>query len=210
MTVHTWIQRSATLVAAGGLVLVSGLFTGPASAQTAAVADDTTTCRGVLSGGGEGELTKTLVSIVAGAQAGTYEVEYRLDSGRAPGSYRVRDCSFIDTGAPGYNGEPLVGGADEKDTLFTPTGSGSTANFTVTVTGVQPDDLLCDRAAVSGVEGLDDFTDKSNLLCITPNSPPVIPEAPFALMLPLVAAGAIGVVLFVRRRQNPGSSALAA
>jgi hypothetical protein len=189
-----------TLLPAGAaavlLVLSGGLVT------PAAAVDDTTSCQGVLSGA-DSDLQKSLVSITPGANAGDYTIEYSLQSSRPAGVYRLRDCAFIDTGAPGYTGEPLVGATDEKDTSFvSSTGGGSTATFTETVTGVQPNDRLCDRAAMSGTDAGTSFTDKSNVLCITPNNPPVVAESHLAVTLPLAAAGAVAIVLLVQRRRS--------
>jgi hypothetical protein len=202
MTKHA--RKLARVLLAGGAaaaLVLGGGFTSPASA------DSTPSCGGVLSGGGEGPLTKSLVSITPGANAGDYTLEYRLDSGRPAGVYRIRDCVFIDDGTPGYNGEALIGNQDEKDVTFTSSNGGSTATFTQSVSGVDANDSVCDRAAVSGVDAGVGFTDKSNILCVTPNNPPVISESALAVTLPLAAIGAVGLVLLVQRRRAQATEA---
>ena len=198
MTRHplTHVRTLLTAGAATGLLLLTG-FAAPASA-----ADDATSCQGVLSGAGAGALDKSVVSVTPGSNAGDYTIVYSLQSDRPAGVYRLRDCAFIDTGDPGYTGEPFVGAYDEKDVTFTSSGSGSTATFTQEVTGVDPNDQLCDRAAVSGVDAGTSFTDKSNLLCITPNNPPVVSESHLAVALPLAGLAAVGLVLLVQHRRR--------
>ena len=201
MTQTTRLVRTLlTVGAATGLLLVGG-YAAPASAV-----DGTTSCQGVLSGAGEGSLDKSVVSVTPGANAGDYTVVYSLQSNRPAGSYRIRDCAFIDTGDPGYTGEPFVGTTDEKEVAFTSSGSGSTATFTQEVTGVDPNDQLCDRAAVSGVDAGTSFTDKSNTLCITPNNPPVVSESHLAVTLPLAGLAAVGFVLLLQRRRHRASA----
>ena len=97
------------------------LLAGPASAE-----DSTTSCTGVLSGqaGDENLADKSLVSMVDNGN-GTYTFTYSVYVDRAPGSYRIRDCIWIDSDGNGaYNGETLVG-SDEKDVDFVADGAGS-------------------------------------------------------------------------------------
>lgn len=193
------LARALVPAAAAALLVVGGGgLTTPAHA-----ADDT--CQGVLSGNGDGgTLTKSVVSIEPGATAGTYTITYQVVSSRPAGVYRLRDCLFIDTGTAGaYDGETIAADYDNKTQSFAPnTGGGSTATFTQTVSGVGTNDQVCDRAAMSGTDltGMS-FTDKSNLLCVSPNNPPVIPESHLAVTLPLAAVGAVGLVLFLQRRR---------
>lgn len=169
----------------------SGLAATPSS-------DPSKSCNGVLNGAGAGSLTKTLLSVSPNSTPGSYDFTFQVDSGRAPGSYRLRDCTYIDSGASGYQDEPIVAATDDKEVPFAAGSSGSTATFTITVTGVNSGDLVCDRAAVSGTG----FTDKSNEVCVDPNNPPVVPEANWAAALPLAALGLTGAVVLYRRRRQ--------
>jgi len=164
--------------------------------------DPSTSCNGVLNGAGAGPLTKTLLSVTPNSTPGSYDFTFQVDSGRAPGSYRLRDCTYIDSGASGYQNEPIVAASDDKDVPFAAGSSGSTATFTITVTGVNSGDLVCDRVAVSGNASGTGFTDKSNEVCVDPNNPPVVPEANWAAALPLAALGLTGAVVLYRRRRQ--------
>ena len=181
------------------------LLAGPASAE-----DSTTSCTGVLSGqaGDENLADKSLVSMVDNGN-GTYTFTYSVYVDRAPGSYRIRDCIWIDSDGNGaYNGETLVG-SDEKDVDFVADGAGSSGETTYTITA-SPDDTVCDRAAVSGTDASAvGFTDKSNILCVDISSPPVIPEASLAILLP-VSGALVAVGFFLWRRRASGGPALAA
>lgn len=192
------VRALSTAGAAAALLLL-----GPGLSAPALAVDDSTSCNGVLSGADSGLADKSLVSVEPGANAGDYTITYRVDSTRPAGTYRLRDCAYIDTGAPGYTGEPYVGATDEKEYTFVAnTGGGSTTTFTQNVTGVGPDDQVCDRAAVSGDQDGVSFTDKSNTLCITPNSPPAVAESHLAVTLPLAALAAVGLVVLVQRRRT--------
>ena len=174
------------------------------SVTPANAVDSTPSCEnGVFNGAGAGPLDKSLVSIVDN-QDGSYDFTYKLTSPRPAGTYRIRDCVFIDDTTPGYNGETLIGNTDEKDVVFLADGQGSSATTTVTLTGITADDSICDRAAVSGtdVSTSQSFTDKSNLLCVTINTPPVVPEVGLVVLLPLTGLALAGGFLLWRRRST--------
>ena len=178
---------------------------------TPAYADSTPSCTsGVFSGAGDGPLTKTVESVAPTGNTDEYLITYRVTSPRPAGTYRLRDCVFIDAGTPNaYDGETLVGNSDEKDQVFVAnTGGGSTTTFQQTVV-VHSGEQVCDRAAMSGTDtstGLG-FTDKSNLLCFSPNNPPVVPESSLAVTLPLAAVVAVGGVLYLQRRRRTATPA---
>ena len=160
-------------------------------------------CGGVLSGGGDGPLTKTFVSQQPGTTPGTFLVTFRLTTPRPAGTYRVRDCVFVDANNNGAfdDGEAIVGSLDEQRLV---TGGSVTATVTVTAAAGT---RVCDRAALSG--GTAGFTDKSNIVCLTLGTPPppVIPEVPLALLLPLAAAALLAGGYFVmRRRERPAAA----
>lgn len=185
------------LAAAAALIGLSGLTTPAGAAETPSCES------GVLNGNGDGPLEKGLVSVTPGANAGDYTVVYSLTSPRPAGTYRVRDCVFVNDSTPGYNGETLIGNSDDKEAVFVAnTGGGSTTTITQQLTGIQAGDEVCDRAAMSGEVAGTGFTDKSNLFCFTPDNPPVIPESALAVTLPLAAVGAVALVLFVQHRRR--------
>ena len=182
----------ATLTVAASLLLA-----GPAHAQTAAPSS----CEGVLEGGGDEPLTKTLINKVQNAD-GTFTLTFRLTSSRTDltGNFRVRDCLFVDAnGNNQFDNEPFLGGTDEKNVQLV---NGS-ATITVTV-AASADDTICDRAALSGTTASgEDFTDKSNLLCTPLTGTPVIPEVPYVVLLPLTALLLLaGGFVLMRRRQD--------
>jgi hypothetical protein len=188
----------------GALMLVVGslvvLSPAPAGAQT-------TSCGGVLSGA-NGPLTKSLASVVNNNN-GTFTLTYNLTSTHNPplnGTFRVRDCVFVDAGGNNaFDGEPLIG-SDEKDVLIL-NGSGQ-VSITVTASA---DDTVCDRAAISGTDAAGvSFTDKSNLLCTPLTSQPPIPEVPYAILLPLVALVLFGGAWVVGRRRGRTTAAAGA
>ena len=129
-------------------------------APSAAVGDIPTSCGGVVKGGGDGgELTKRITSVEQNDD-GTTTIRFRYTSDRGEGSFRLRDCAFIDANNNGMydNGEEVVGGTDQKGVPSSGRGS-----ITVTI----PDGAqLCDRLALSGTSGGVGFTDKSNIACI--------------------------------------------
>jgi hypothetical protein len=171
-----------------------------AVAPAAGATDITPSCGGVLSGADSGLLTKSATSVVDNND-GTWTITYRVDSTRGAGVDRFRDCVFIDEGSDNaYGGETLVGSTDEHDATFIDDGSGGSYYvFDVTV-DANANDTVCDRAARSGDDGITSYTDKSNVLC-TPLTETVIPEAPFAVLLPLSAAALLGGFLLIRRRR---------
>jgi hypothetical protein len=117
-------------------------------------------CGGVLQGGGDsGTLTKTITGVTTNPD-GTTTVRFRYTSDRGAGSFRLRDCAFIDANSNGMfdMGEAIVGGTDQRGVPSSGTGS-----ITVTI----PDGAqLCDRLALSGTSEGVGFTDKSNIACV--------------------------------------------
>lgn len=167
-------------------------------------------CGGVLSGGGDGPLTKQIIAQEPLAN-NMWRLTIQVTSPRS-GSVRVRDCAFRDVNGNGQFDEGtdvLLVGIDVTRTI--------TANqpftFTITVSGTAGQ-RICDRVALSGRTGglfPTDFTDKSNIACVTLGTPPppVIPEVPLAIVLPLVAAGLFGGAVLVNRRRERGMTAAA-
>jgi hypothetical protein len=188
------------LVAALAAVLGSGTML----ATPAQAVDSTPSCEsGVFSGAGDKEATKELLSITDNGD-GTYTFEYKVTVQREAGTYRLRDCVFIDEGDNNaYDGEPLVGNTDEKDVIFTSNGNGTSSGTTTITIEAEPTDTVCDRAAVSGTTTAGvGFTDKSNVLCVPIENPPVIPEASLTVLLPLTGL-LVGLGFVLWRRRSP-------
>jgi len=191
---------SATLLAATSVIF------GPTTAGAIPVSP-TPSCGGVMQGGGDAQLTKELVSIVA-VDADTFTITFRLTSVRdlsGAGQFRVRDCIFIDTGDPGYSGEAFIGGSDEKFVTFLPGPNGGSTVTIVETVDVAANATICDRAAVSGSLSVTDvtgFTDKSNVLCVPVTPGGVIPEVPYVVLLPLCALALFGGAYFVLRGRS--------
>ena len=195
------MKRLGALLAALIAVLGSAILVG----SPAYAVDSTPSCTsGVFSGGGDGPATKELLSITDN-QDGTYTFEYKVTVQRDAGTYRLRDCVFIDEGGNNaYDGEALVGNTDEKDVIFTSNGNGTSSGTTTITVAADPEDTVCDRAAVSGTTTAGvGFTDKTNVLCVPIENPPVIPEASLAVLLPVTGLlVGLGFVLW-RRRPAP-------
>lgn len=186
---------------AGATVLgVSG-----AEAQTT-----TPSCGGVLSGGGDGPLTKQITA-QENLGNGMWRLTIQVTSPRS-GTVRVRDCAFRDVNNNGQyddGTDVLLAGVEIDRTIV----ANQPFTFTVTVTA-QAGQRICDRVAVSGRTGGllgTDFTDKSNIACVTLGTPPppVIPEVPLAIVLPLVAAALFGGAVLINRRRESGITAAA-
>ena len=166
-------------------------------------------CGGVLSGGGDGPLTKEIIAQQPVGN-GMWQLTIRVTSPRS-GSVRVRDCAFVDANNNGQfdSGEQLLVGVDFTRTIQ------ANVPFTFTTTiSAQAGARICDRVALSGRTGGlfgTDFTDKSNVACVTLGTPPppVIPEVPLAGVLPLVAAGLFGGAVLINRRRERGIAAAA-
>ena len=194
------MKRLGALLAALVALLGSAVLVG----SPAQAVDSTPSCEsGVFSGEGDKSATKELLSITDNGD-GTYTFEYKVTVQREAGTYRLRDCVFIDEGGNNaYDGEDLVGNTDEKDVIFTSNNNGTSSGTTEVTITADPEDTVCDRAAVSGTTtGGIGFTDKSNVLCVPIENPPVIPEASLAVLLP--ATGllvGLGFVLWRRRPQ---------
>ncbi len=147
------------------LTLLVPLF---AAVPGTAVAAVPPSCGSVLQGEGDsGTLTKRITSVVTNADGST-TVRFRYTSDRGAGSFRLRDCAFIDTNFNGMfdAGDVIVAGTDQK-------GRNSSGFGKITITeplveGTQ----LCDRLALSGTSGGVGFTDKSNIACVTIGTPP--------------------------------------
>ena len=188
-------MRTGGRLGAAALALAFTLM--PAGTAHAATPDtDTTSCNGVLNGQGGGPLTKTFVA-EQNNNDGTFTLTYELTSPRPDGTSRVRDCAWVDQIANGQldQGEPLFG-TDDKNAVF----AGGKTTISITVQALAGD-TVCDRAARSGdAPGAPGYTDKSNVLCHRlGDPPPVIPEAPLALLLPMSAAALLGVAYLVSR-----------
>lgn len=192
------VRTLLPLAAATALVGLGGV-TSPASAV-----DSTPSCTNGVMSGADSDLQKGLVSVTPGSTAGDYTVVYSVTSPTRPaGTYRLRDCVFVNDSSPGYNNETLIGNSDEKDAVFVANnGGGSTTTITQQLTGIGAGEEVCDRAAMSGTDGGTSFTDKSNLFCFTPDNPPVVPESALAVTLPLAAVGAVALVLFLQHRRR--------
>jgi hypothetical protein len=192
-------RGGAALVGVLGVVMMSAVPATAAPPNT-----DVPSCNGVLHGGGEGEgqLVKTFVSETVNND-GTVTLVYSLTTQRpTPGTYRVRDCAFVDTNMNGEfdAGEPLFG-TDEKAVQFT----SSSHQISITVQA-KSGDRVCDRAALSSESG--GFTDKSGshdspFLChVVGTPPPAISEVGAAVLLPLSALALLGGGFLVLRRRG--------
>lgn len=126
-------------------------------------------CGGVLQGSGDsGTLTKTITRVTENADGST-TIKFRYTSDRGAGTFRLRDCAFIDANSNGMydKGEEIVAGTQKK-------GVPSSGTGTITVTATIPEGAqLCDRLALSGTasDGTG-FTDKSNIACVGGGYPP--------------------------------------
>jgi len=143
------------------LILLVPLF---AAVPGTAVAAVPPSCGAVLQGEGDsGTLTKRITSVVTNADGST-TVRFRYTSDRGAGSFRLRDCAFIDTNFNGVfdkNVDVIVAGTDQK-------GRNSSGFGKITITmPLLPGTQLCDRLALSGTSGGVGFTDKSNIACVT-------------------------------------------
>lgn len=150
-------MRTRNLVLA---VLVAAFV--PLTGTPAAHADEPPSCSGVMSGAGDGPLTKTYVSHQDNGD-GTWTVRYTLQTPRGAGTYRVRDCAFIDLNGNSTQdaNEPLFG-TDQKDVVVGADGL-IPLELIVTSNGNQ---TVCDRGALSGNDTTGgSFTDKSNVVC---------------------------------------------
>lgn len=196
-------SRAPARLARLAMILSAAVMIGlmPAVAFAAPIDGDTSVCQGVLSGEGEGPLTKYLIDKVANSDA-TTTLTYAVVTPRESAT-RLRDCATVG-GTPTYGKDirsvsltacPVSGSA-----FLCPAGS-SYYTFTLTVTTADFETkTVCDRAALSGVTAtgatFTDYTDKSNLNCeYTP--------------IPVGAVGGIGLMLltsglfaayYVRRR----------
>lgn len=183
------------------VALVAGatVFLGsPADAQT----QTPTSCGGVMSGQGDAELTKSLVSKLDNGN-GTFTLTFQLTSTRSglTGEFRVRDCAFIDVGGNNQLDNEAIIGDESKNVLFL---NGS-AQISLTVAATA-NDTICDRAAVSGTWQGTEFTDKSNLLCTPLSETPVIPEVPYVVLLPLAVVALLGAGVVIARRRQAGAT----
>ena len=194
------------LVLATALALGS-LFGFTASAGAVEGGDLTPSCDGVVEGADSGLLDKTLVSVVQNVD-GSWTINYRVESDRAAGTDRFRDCVWFDTGAAGYSGEAFVGSTDERSATFLAQvdGTGSYILDSVTLPAGSTG-TVCDRAARSGADAMGDYTDKSNTLCVPLTPTPPIPEVPFAALLPLAGLAIFGGIALRRRHQTAISAA---
>ena len=190
-------MRTGGRLGAAALALAFTLW--PAGTAHAATPDtDVTSCNGVLSGQGGGPLAKAFVAELNNND-GTFTLTYELTSPRPDGTSRVRDCAWVDQIANGQHdqGEPLFG-TDDKDAVF----AGGKTTISITVQALAGD-TVCDRAARSDDTPSPGYTDKSNVPCHRlGDPPPVIPEAPLAILLPMSAAALIGVAFLVSRSRR--------
>jgi len=189
--------------------LAFGFLFGFTAAAGAVTTDVTPSCDGVVMGADSGLLTKSLVSVVQNAD-GTWTINYRVESDRAAGTDRFRDCVWFDTGASGYSGEAFVGSTDEHDATFLPQADGTGSYILDSITlPADSTGTVCDRAARSGTDGstMTSYTDKSNVLCVPLTPTPPVSEAPFAALLPLAGLGVFGGIV-VRRRHHQTISAI--
>lgn len=184
----------------------------PASAQAGA-----SSCGGVFQGEGDdaGTLQKSITSIVA-LDADTFRIAYTVTGTASayPGDVRIRECVFFDANKNGVfdTGDTIVHEGDEKQTTFD-----GLEDFTVDVdipAGATFDNNLCDAVAISGTRDdgnpltLDDsFTDKTDIECEVGPPPPVIPEVPMAVALPIVGAALFGVSFWLMRRREQTATA---
>lgn len=212
------MRRIAVAALAG--VAACGLYIQPASAEPSGGAlTPIASCEGLESpGGGDAELTKTIIDVVYAD--GNATITFTLDSARPEEEEdlitRVRDCVFVDLNNNGV--------LDPSETAFgfdQNFGEGeydAEAEYTVTIPA-PIDSTICDRAAVSGqiqtetenplplmppIVEVNDFTDKSDGFTCDDGGPPVvIPEAPLTVLLPLTAIALFGGgALFLRRRRG--------
>jgi len=140
-------------------------------APSAAVGATPPSCRGVLQGAGDdGTLTKRITSVTQNDDGST-TVRFRYTSDRGEGTFRLRDCAFIDANGNSRfdRGEQIVGGTDFKNRP-----SSGFGKITVTVS-LDEGEQLCDRLALSGTSGGQGFTDKSNVACVGGEQPPPPP-----------------------------------
>ena len=202
------MKRAVWVVVA--VVAAFALNVGPASAATAL--EPLNQCPGLGSGEGAAPLAKEVVGVTY--DAGTATITFTLTSSRPLSELatvtRVRDCAFVDANANGLlDGAEVLVGFDLK---FAAGNFVNGAEYTVTLTAPQ-DAVICDRGGVSGDLPTGDlptggFTDKSTnpaggrFSCTDPTPPPVVPEAPLSVLLPLTALALFGGgALALRRRQ---------
>ena len=135
-------------------------------APSPAVGAIPTSCGGVVKGGGDGgELTKRITSVEQNDD-GTTTIRFRYTSDRSEGSFRLRDCAFIDANNNGTydKGEQIIAGTDFKSRP-----SSGWGKITLTI----PEGAtVCDRLALSGTADGEGFTDKSNYACVNGDTPP--------------------------------------
>lgn len=202
--VHSTRRVTASSVLAVGLFALTGCAGAqagdvgafaPSASLALAVTQADTSCNGVLNGQGDGPLTKT-VDEVTRVGDDSWEITYTIETPRAAGDYRVRDCVFVDENGNGAydRGEELVGAGDEK--VVSVDGS---LTATVTVTAAE-DTTVCDRVALSS-EG---WTDKSNIVCTTLGEEPIPVGAIGGLGLAVLAGGGLALAqgISVRRRRR--------
>lgn len=184
----------ARIIGALLAVLSALVVSAPAAAQPSTNSNE---CNDVLQGGASGGLTKTFVSATP-TTPGHFALVYDVTTPRGAGTYdKLRDCAFVDLDDDGEldDGEPLFR-VEIKPVIF----AGDTYRLTIEVEAATGD-RVCDRAALSGGTA-ESFTDKSNLDCqVLGGPPPVIPEVPAAVALPLMAMGLLGAAALVVRRR---------
>ncbi len=202
-------MRRASLAALAVIALLT-VNAQPAYGATP-IPPSTQGCTDLLNRGenrGDAPLTKTITAF--SVVDGTATVTFTLTSSRPDDELdlvtRVRDCAFIDADGNGVLDD------DERvfsfDLRFDAGTFVNDAEYTVSFPAAEGA-IVCDRAAVSADTSDGGFTDKSmgpdgsSASCTDSGPPPVIPEAPLTVLLPLTAVALLGAGAVALRRPRP-------
>lgn len=155
---------------------------------------------------GDAPLRKTIKAF--SVVDGTATVTFTLTSSRSDDELdlvtRVRDCAFIDA-----DGNRVLDDDERAYSFDLHLEAGTFVNdaeYTVSFPATE-DGTICDRAAVSA-DASGGFTDKSvgpdgsDASCTDSGPPPIIPEAPLTVLLPLTAFAVLGTAAVALRRRH--------
>jgi len=152
--------RMRRLLAVCGVVALPLIGGGVAPASAAPddpAARGYSACAEVLVGDTSGSLTKAGPTSVVHNPDGSFTLTYTFTTNRPDGTYRLRDCAFVDENGDGRfgNGDHVIAHTDKQVPVV---GGHGTVTVTIPPHNVQ---CVCDRLALSGAG----FTDKSNFVC---------------------------------------------
>lgn len=193
------LKQAGAIAGIGCALALTGTTLTASPAFAAPPGDIPSSCNGVLNGEDSGRITKTITSVTTNKD-GTSTIAFTFTSTRPNGTYRLRDCSFVDSNSDGSftKGETIIAGTDNMTYVLT----GGRGSGTITVPG-SAGQRVCDRLALSGgdTEKSDGETDKSNVACVTLGQQPVPTSTVGALGLTGIGAAAVAGAIVIRRRR---------